>query len=272
MEYRSSSQGFKFDILTIMQLAKIINKNSEIDITKLSSETGMGLPKVKEFTQYMRFSDIIIDETLSNFGRALIKLEREPNKFEPLLLYKLSRGCLNGGHYYFSRLINQVLYDYAFQINNIISKNQILEKALSCNEEKEYSKDNPENKVRNFVQALNLGICDTTTGFGKMGMVVLKDGQYEVAGYIPHKLITAYVIYDNWPESRAALEIDEIVTMNYFPCKIFFMSQDIFRGQMHELAEKRILYMEKKAGLNQIRLAPDLDPNKILDRIVETCQ
>ena len=110
--------------------------------------------------------------------------------------------------------------------------------------------------------ALNLGLCDTTTGFGKMGMVTLRDGQYEVAGYIPHKFITAYVLYDNWPKSRAALKLDEIVTMDYFPCKIFFMIQDLFMGQIYELAEERILYIEKEAGLNQIRLAPDLNSEK----------
>ena len=97
-----------------------------------------------------------------------------------------------------------------------------------------------------------------------------KDGQYEVA-VIFHIIITAYVLYDNWPKSRAALKLDEIVTMDYFPCKIFFMIQDLFMGQIYELAEERILYIEKEAGLNQIRLAPDLNSEQILDRIVEIC-
>jgi hypothetical protein len=66
--------------------------------------------------------------------------------------------------------------------------------------------------------------------------------------------------------------MDEIVTMDYFPCKIFFMSQDLFMGQIYELAEDRMLYIEKEAGLNQIRLAPNWNSEKILDRIVEICQ
>ena len=40
MEYRSS-RAFKFDILTIMKLINIINRNNDIDTTKISSETGM---------------------------------------------------------------------------------------------------------------------------------------------------------------------------------------------------------------------------------------
>lgn len=272
MEYRSSSQAFKFDILTIMQMANIIYKDNKTDVEIISNQTGMGTPKVRELMQYMRFCDMIDNEKLSKFGKVLLTLEILPSMREELLLYKLSRGCVNGGHYYFSRLINQVLYNYAFQINNIVSREQILDKALMCEEEKEFSKDNNQNKEKNYIQALNLGLCDTTTGFGKMGMIALKDGQYEIAGHAPHKLITAYIIYDNWPESRAALKIDEILTMDYFPSKIFFMIQDEFKKQLYELIEDRILYMEKEAGLNQIRLAPNITSEKILDRIVEICQ
>lgn len=272
MEYKSSSQGFKFDILTVIQLSNIIHKDKSINIENLSKKTGMGLPKAREFIQYMRFCDIIHDQGLSKFGDALLSLQKEPNKIEQLLFYKLSRGCVNGGHYYFSILVNYVLYDYAFQINNIVSQKQIIEKCLLCNSEKEYSRDSDQNKEKNFSQALNQGLCDTTTGFGKMGMVVLKDGQYEISGYIPHKLITAYILYDNWPSTRSALKLDEIVTMDYFPCKIFFMGQELFMKQIYELAEDRILYIEQAAGLNQIRLSANLTSDLILDRIVEICQ
>ena len=172
MKYKSSSQAFKFDILTIMKFIKIIDKNNDTDTTKISSETGMGLPKINEFLQYMRFCDILHNGTLSRFGSGLLEMGKKPDKIESLLLYKLSRGCSNGGHYYFSRLINQVLYDYAFQINNIAPRKQILEKSLLCDVEKEYSKDNPQNKETNFIMALNQGLCDTTTGFGDRKSVV----------------------------------------------------------------------------------------------------
>ncbi|MGB4311967.1 MAG: hypothetical protein WBJ17_03500, partial [Natronincolaceae bacterium] len=186
---------------------------------------------------------------------------------EPLLLYKLCRGEGNGGHLYFSILVNFILNDIAFKIDNKTTLSDI---------EDVFQLKFPDIKVVNRLellrQALNQGLCDTTTGFGKMGMVIQKDGQYEITGYIPHKLITAYILYDNWPEGRAALKMDEIVTMDYFPCKIFFMSQDLFMGQIYELAEDRMLYIEKEAGLNQIRLAPNWNSEKILDRIVEICQ
>lgn len=271
MEYRSSSQAFKFNLLTIIQLTKIINKKGEINVEELAGITGMGLPKVRENIQYMRFCDILGSNKISKFGISILKLLKAPNIIEQLMLYKLSRGCVNGGHYYFSRLMNQVLYDYAFQINNVASQDSIIQKAVMCEVEKEFSKDGKQTKEKNYKQALNQGLCDNTTGFGKMGMVVYKDGLYEVSGYIPHKLVTAYIFYDNWPKSRAALKIDELPTKDYFPAKIFFMGQDLLNKQIHHLVEDRILYLEQEAGLNQIRLSPELDADKILDRIVETC-
>lgn len=271
MKKGHSGQRFKFDILLILKMLSDI-QNGINKMETIALENGLGSNKIGSYIEYLGKVDCIKrntggDYTLTYFGDKINVIKHNYLFVEPLLLYKLCRGEDNGGHLYFSLLVNFILNDIAFKINNKTTLSDI---------EDVFELKFPEIKVVNRLellrQALNLGLCDTTTGFGKMGMVVLKEGQYEVAGYIPHKLITAYVIYDNWPESRAALEIDEIVTMNYFPCKIFFMSQDIFRGQMHELVEKRILYIEKEAGLNQIRLAPDLDPNKILDRIVETCQ
>lgn len=271
MEYRSSSQAFKFDLLTIIQLDEKIYKLGEVNIEKLAEETGMGLPKVRENVQYMRFCDMLECNKISKFGASILRLIKAPNIIEQLLLYKLSRGCINGGHYYFSRLMNQVLYDYAFQINNLAHQEDIMQKAIMCKVEEEFSKDSIPTKEKNYKQALNQGLCDNTTGFGKMGMVVNKDGLYEISGYIPHKLVTAYIFYDNWPKSRAALKLAELPTKDYFPAKIFFMGQDLLYEQIHYLVDDRILYLEQEAGLNQISLSPELDADKILDRIVEIC-
>lgn len=271
MEYKSSSQGFKFDLIITIQLAELINKEGEVNVEKLAGITGMGSPKVRENLQYMRFCDMLDNNKISKFGILILKLLKVPNIIEQLMLYKLSRGCVNGGHYYFSRLINQVFYYYAFQINNIVPQDDIIQKAMLSEYEEEFCRDGKETKKNNYRQALNQGLCDNITGFGKMGMVVYKDGFYEVSGYIPHELVTAYIFYDNWPKSRQALKFDELPTKDYFPAKIFFMGQDLLYQQTHSLVDDRILFMEQEAGLNQIRLSPELDADKILDRIVETC-
>lgn len=271
MQGGHSGQKFKFDISLILKMLDDIQSGTNKKET-LAMENGLGGNKINSYIEYLNKIDCINRDVdggyiLTYFGKKINMIKNNYSFVEPLLLYKLCRGENNGGHLYFSVLVNFILNDIAFKIDN---------KTTSSNIEDIFELKFPEIKVSNRLellrQALNLGLCDVTTGFGKMGMVTLEDGQYEVAGYIPHKLITAYILYDNWLKSRAALKLDEIVTMDYFPCKIFFMTQDLFMSQIYELAEDRILYIEKEAGLNQVRLAPNLDSEKILDRIVEICQ
>ncbi|MGI6427387.1 MAG: hypothetical protein ACOX0L_07305 [Natronincolaceae bacterium] len=271
MKKGHSGQKFKFDILLIFKMLDDIQNGINQKET-IAIENGLGDNKVGSYIEYLNKVDCINKDMdgsyiLTHYGKTVNTIKHSYSFVEPLLLYKLCRGEGNGGHLYFSILVNFILNDIAFKIDNKTTLSDI---------EDVFQLKFPDIKVVNRLellrQALNQGLCDTTTGFGKMGMVIQKDGQYEITGYIPHKLITAYILYDNWPEGRAALKMDEIVTMDYFPCKIFFMSQDLFMGQIYELAEDRMLYIEKEAGLNQIRLAPNWNSEKILDRIVEICQ
>lgn len=266
-----SGQKFKFDIPLVL---KIINdiQNGINRKDNIAIENGLGVNKIDSYMEYLNKIDCIDRNedgryVLTYFGIKVNAMTNSYTLIEPLLLYKLCRGEDNGGHLYFSVLVNFILNDIAFKIDNRTTFSNIKD-VFELN----FPDISVANRLDLLRQALNQGLSDTTTGFGKMGMVILSDGQYEVAGYIPHKLVTAYILYDNWPEGRAALKLDEIITMDYFPCKIFFMTQDIFMRQIHELVDERILYMEREAGLNQIRLAPDLNPDKILDRIVEICQ
>ena len=265
-----SGQGFKFDIPLIMKLLNDVH-NGCTTKDKLALVNGLGDQKIDSYIEYLGKVDLITrsqqnEYKTTYFGLNVLKLKNNYSFLEPLLLYKLARGEENGGHLYFSALINFILYDIAFRINNKTTYSEIEE-----NFEIQFPNVKHFKKLTLLRQALNQGLCNNITGFGKMGMVVYKDGLYEVSGYIPHKLVTAYIFYDNWPKSREALKLDELPTKDYFPAKIFFMGQDLLYKQIHYLADDRILYIEQEAGLNQIRLAPELDADKILDRIVETC-
>lgn len=269
MKYRSSSQAFKFDIATTLRLCKIISTLGLLDTKKIGEATGENIPKVNENIQYLRFCDLVTNECLTSFGFYILKLKEWPEFIEPLLLFKLGRGCQNGGHYYFSRLLNDVLYDIAFEIDNKKSTESIVEACLATENEKECCKDNDEGKRKNFRQALNMGLSDSVTGFGKMGMVVEKEGNFEIVGYIPHNLVTAFILYDNWPQGRTALKLSELVTADYLPGKIFFMGRELLYQQLHELAAERLVFIEQQAGLDQLRLNPEISSNDILDRMVE---
>lgn len=265
-----SGQGFKFDIPLILKLLSDINCGYKIK-AELARENGLGDQKVDSYVEYLGKVDLITrneqnEYLVTYFGSNILKLKNNYNFLEPLLLYKLARGEENGGHLYFSTLINFILYDIAFKIKNKTTIADI-EKGFEI----QFPNINYSKKFALLKQALNQGLCDNTTGFGKMGMVVNKDGLYEISGYIPHKLVTAYIFYDNWPKSRAALKLAELPTKDYFPAKIFFMGQDLLYEQIHYLVDDRILYLEQEAGLNQISLSPELDADKILDRIVEIC-
>lgn len=269
MSESSSSQSFRFDIPLVVRFGEIIDNIGRVDPDAIGKQTGINSPKVKENINYLRFCNVIDDKGLTYFGAILLKLRDSYQFREPLLLYKLSRGCRNGGHYYFTRLINNVLYDIAFSVNNTRNNGEILSYCLSSEEENEYCNDNVSGKKKLFSQALNMGLSNPVTGFGKLGMVVENNGVYEISGYIPHKLVTAYILYDNWPEGRTALKITEIVHKEYLPGKIFFIGQDIIAQQLYELQADRLIFIEQEAGLDQVRLNPKLRSEDILDRMVE---
>lgn len=269
MKYRSSSQAFKFEIRIVLRLLKLTKEEGEVIIEKLAKATGEGTPKIKEFINYMEFCDLLKEKKVTRFGEKVLQLEDSPRIIEQLLYYKLSRGSKNGGHYYFSILTNYVLYYIAFFLNNFEVASEIINKACNIEVDNKYTRDSESQKKKNFRQALNGGLADKYTGFGKMGMVVEKSGQYEVTGFIPDRLITAYVLYDNWPKDRTAIKRDDLYTMPYFPARLFFMVPRLFEEQINHLVDERILYYEREGGLNQITLAPNLSPDKILDRIIE---
>lgn len=266
MIYRSSSQSFKFDIPLCITYCEQIRNSGKIDVGLIGQFTGTNIPKINENISYLRFCDLIKDNQISSFGTKILYLKNNPEFVEPLLLYKLSRGCENGGHYYFSRLVNDVLYNIAFEVLNYRTLGDILNLAILSDKESEYCKD--KDKKLYYRQALRMGLADATTGFGKMGMVVNNNDSYEISGYIPHKLITGYILYDNWPVGRSALKITEIIYNDYLPGKIFFLGRDIINQQLHELALDKIISIEQEAGLDQIRLNPQLTANDILDRMV----
>ena len=259
-----SGQKFSFDIPLLLTIAADINEGlSSKD--KLAVKNGLGDNKIESFIDYLKKVDMVIG-TYQNlectyFARNLLNMNNNYGYIEPLLLYKLSRPEEDGGHLYFSYLI-RFLYDIAFKIDNKITCQELVDQ-FNCEAE-----NMVKNKEDLLKQALSMGLADATTGFGKMGMVVNNNDNYEISGYIPHNLITAYILYDNWPAGRTALKISEVISNDYLPGKIFFLGRDIINQQLHELALEKIIFVEQEAGLDQIRLNPQLTANDILDRMV----
>lgn len=269
MDYRSPSQKFKFDIPLLINFCKIIKEKGKIDSDIISNSTGINTPKVDENIKYLEFCDLVDEKGISYFGNTIIKLEKNHDFIEPLLLYKLSRSGEQGGHYYYNILINYVLYDIAFRINNIAKEDEILDNAVKIEKDLNYCKDSYEIKRRNFGRALRTGLSDSTTGFGKMGVSVKQGDIYEISGFVPHKLVTAFILYDNWPSWRNELKISEIITSEYLPGRIFFMGEDEVKQQLHELEQDGLIFIERQAGLNQVRLNGKYCAEDILDRMVE---
>ena len=78
MNYRSSSQAFKFDILTVLKYCEITSALGELDVRGLGNATGENIPKVSETIQYLRFCDLIHNDKLSSFGLYILKLKKFP--------------------------------------------------------------------------------------------------------------------------------------------------------------------------------------------------
>ncbi|MGM0471827.1 MAG: DUF4007 family protein [Bacillota bacterium] len=260
-----SQQGFNLEIPYILKLIKVIEKKEDWNKKELSSLMGVGVPKIRCFIDYAKIANLLnANNKITNFGKSMLEIEYNYDYLYSLLYYQFVKDTNQGGHLYFSKIVNEILYNVSFQLNNKISINEIKESMLDYNIrgiKKEYHFDYTARAIRT--------LTDAATGFGKLGMVKeVKDG-YEVYSYWPEPLVCAYIIYDRWEEGRVAMKIDDIVNGNYNFGRIFFLDEDRVMGILEDLQQLDYIEVETIAGLNQISINPKLSKADILEAIVD---
>ncbi|TDX53238.1 DUF4007 family protein [Orenia marismortui] len=269
IEELNSGQRFKFEVDYIISLLKLINGGNKTK-DDLQNEKGLGKNKIDAFSEWLRISEVVTysnqEFELTKFGKTIINLKYNYDYFASLLLYKLSRGKENGGHFYFSKLINNIFYNYAFSLNNKVSLSNIESEILNYKDEIGVD----ENSIIKLANQNLSTIVDPDTGFGKLGMIKkLDDDEYEVYSYWAEPLVCAYIIYDQWEEGSVAMKIDEIVSAHYNIGRIFFMDRDTVMGVLEDLEYMDYLSIETTGGLDQIRINPKINKEDILEAIID---
>lgn len=261
-----SGQKFQFQVINFIDV--LIELSDGCDSTKkLSEKLGMGVPKIESIVQYLKIVDCVNSKEfkVTNFGEAIIKLKNKDLVY-PLIYSKLCRGWENGGHFFFSRMANNVLYERALSYDNTITSEEAKEHMIEFEEEVGINRKDYLSLSRQALTALS----NTTTGFGKMGMLrdVDKDN-FTVSYYDPEELVAAYVIYDRLQGEQTAVPFKDIVEGDYHIGRIFHLMEDDVFDIFERLRDRKLIGLEVTGGLNQISINPSYTKNDILEEMLD---
>lgn len=259
---RYSGQKFAYNFNIIFKLLDILADSSieEKGNKDLANYLKMGVPKVQAFMQYIRMCDLVKKRQVTQFGKYILKLRDYPEVYQPILYYKLCRGWDNGGHFYYSRVVNNILYDRYFSADDYIDNSEIKEKILDY----KYEYDKIDEKL---VSIVTNGIS-SHEGFGYLGMLE-KEGRskYRIDSYNPHYLVSAYILYDSWPNNIGTISFDDVIFNEYSLGRMFFLREDEVISILSKLQQVDLIKIEDKAGLRQIAKNPNVSANQILEEI-----
>ena len=257
-----SGQRFVCDVNIVFKLLNVLDDSSiENKRNKdLAKYLKMGVPKVQAFIKYLEICDLVEKRQVTDFGVYILKLKDYPEIYQPLLYYKLCRGWDNGGHFYYSRIVNNILYDRYFSVNNCIDNSEIKEKILDYKYEYESIDEKLVSMVTNGISS--------SEGFGYLGILARKDrSKFKIHSYKPHYLVCAYVLYDSWPDNTSTISFDDVIFNEYNLGRIFFLAEDEIVSILSKLQQIDFIKIEDKAGLKQIAKNPDILTSDILEEI-----
>ncbi|WP_426709755.1 DUF4007 family protein [Cetobacterium sp. SF1] len=264
-----SKQKFKFEVPYAIKLMEDI-KNGIDTKEKLKESTGIGENKIVTYLEWLKYiNGIKIDNriiSLTKLGETYIEIKYSDDLVEPLMFYHLLRDPSlpeNDGHLYFSAIINDVLFENVFSYENTLSTNDI-KKSLSKMEI---------NDSEFIIAAINT-LADSELGFGKMGILEPEEGEnknqkYEIHSYWVEPLVAAYILYDIWEENQGSMDIEKIISSKYNLGRFFLMDEEAIMETLEEIQNLKLISIEKIAGLNQIRINPEIKKDDILDMIIK---
>jgi len=259
---RYSGQRFRYDINLVVKILDILQNYSKEDIKvkDLAYILKIGVPKVQAFKNYCEICDLIKDKKLTNFGRYILRFKDNLDIYLPLLFYKLCRGWDNGGHFYYSRIVNNILYDKYYSGDNTIENSEIKEKLMDF--KFEYDKIDVK-----LVTLVTTGIS-SDDGFGHLGMLTREEkSKFIINYYKPKPLIAAYIIYDSWPNNVTSISFEKIINDEYSLGRIFLLTEDDIIPILSKLHQDNYIKIEDKAGLKQVVKNSNISADMILEEI-----
>lgn len=259
---RYSGQRFRYDINLVIKILDILQNYSKEDIRvkDLAYILKIGVPKVQAFKNYCEICDLIKDKKLTKFGQYILKFKDNLDIHLPLLFYKLCRGWDNGGHFYYSRIVNNILYDKYYSGDNTIENSEIKEKLMDF--KFEYDKIDVK-----LVSLVTTGIS-SDDGFGHLGILTREDkSKFIINYYKPRPLIAAYIIYDIWPKNVTSISFENIIKDEYSLGRIFLLTEDDIIPILSKLHQDNYIKIEDKAGLKQIVKNSNISADMILEEI-----
>ena len=124
----NSGQKFSFQLPFIFEILRLIDCGIT-EYKTLQGNLGVGRNKIDAYKYYMIFADLIeynkSNVYLTLFGELVLKLASNEKISYPLIYYKLCRGCDNGGHFYFSRLANNILFSFSNSAKQLFSSDNV---------------------------------------------------------------------------------------------------------------------------------------------------
>ena len=259
-------QRFGLEIIYLLKLLSMNELFLEGKRSEIAEELGIGEPKLVAMEQYLRILDLLDgNKKITNFGEKILLMKNNLDFIEPLLYYKLTREPERDGHYIYSNLVNDVLYSFYLETyTNKITKNELLKEGMKI-QHGNIRDDRWDDLVKKAISTL----INDKTGFGKLGILEEVKEDYEVHSYWVEPLVAAYIIYDLWDENMVSKSIKEIETEKYHIGRMFLMDEDAVRETLEEIQALKLINIETIAGLNQIRINPNITKEDILNMIIK---
>ncbi|MGL6066602.1 MAG: DUF4007 family protein [Cetobacterium sp.] len=246
------------------------NKLEKLSKQEMADELGIGVPKLSTQLQYMKFLNLFDGAKKTVFAEKIFQMNSNYDYVEPLLYYHLTKNKIDGGHYIYSELINEVIYNL---FNNNFEFKVVYFKLIEKMEQVNINKlDAKAWKIMvNFAISC---ITNSETGFGKMGLLEEVTGDkrnpmYEIHSYWVEPLVGAYIIYDSWKDGQTAMPINSIINDKYNLGRIFLMDQDAVIETLEEIKALGLIDINLTAGLNQVVKSSRYTKEDILDMMIK---
>ncbi len=261
MGQRSPLQSFKLNVSQVFSVADLIY-SGVVSLQDIGQELAIGQRKVRCLREWGCMANILEGSRSTTGLYPHIRRLKETGKWSQVLQFVYYWLCRNNS------IMGYIVHGYGGQREFTVE--QLNRDLIEGNLLPGMS----EKSIRGGTNVALNSLTDTK-GLGHLGLVqraTQGTTWYSVHSQRPDSLVTAYIIYANWPSHTAKVAISEIVSGCNSVGRIFFLTKFQVMSILRELEDQGLIKIETAAGLDQIGRDPKITPDDILEMIVAEAQ
>lgn len=255
--------GFKlyFDQITNIFKSRY-DGEEKINLDMLTEKTGLNRRKTRIILNFLADIGFSAKRTLKKTSLGSIVYENDCYLEDMGTLWLMHYlGSINEHLVIWNRFINNVSYLENFTASDIMRKYEDLKEDISEYTYKHHVRKELSNIIDGYVnqRLSNLGIIDKNEDDESMYTIVKNQ---EVPNLI--FLATCIMFRDKYFNGATALEISEICVAENSPGRMLFLDEYTVRNKLEALKRDRLIELESRGDLDQIRIGLDTSFEDIL--------